>query len=246
MKRSTLPPTRTLVVIALALTASVAIAQAPPNIVSTNPPIGARDVDPGLTEITVTFDQDMASGFSWTGGGEERPESTGSPRWIDSRTCVLPVALQPGRYYRVGINSQSHRNFRSQAGVPTPPQAIYFCTVGASPDDIASLQPPAIVETVPPMGATDVDPGLSEIRITFNQSMDSGRSLTGGGDTFPTIPEGGEITWSADRKTIMFPVTLQPNHEYRFGVNSPSHRNFRSARGISVDPVLFSFRTGGE
>ena len=45
----------------------------PPKIVKTSPQIGETDVDPELTEITVTFDQDMAEGMSWTGGKPDVP-----------------------------------------------------------------------------------------------------------------------------------------------------------------------------
>jgi RNA polymerase sigma-70 factor (ECF subfamily) len=111
-------------------------AQSPPWIVSTSPAVGAMDVDPALKEITVTFDQDMVGGMSWTGGGPEFPSTQegAQAQWRDKRTCVLPVKLQAGRYYRVGINSLSYRNFRSAAGVPAAPSAIYFTTQRASDD----------------------------------------------------------------------------------------------------------------
>jgi Bacterial Ig-like domain len=101
-----------------------------PKIVSTQPINGATGVDPGLTEITVTFDQDMDEGFSWTGGGPEYPTSPqgAKAQWRDKRTCVLPVALQSGHRYRVGINSPSYRNFRSSAGQSVAPSSISFTT----------------------------------------------------------------------------------------------------------------------
>jgi hypothetical protein len=101
-----------------------------PKIVSTQPANGARDVDPALNEITVTFDQDMDKGFSWTGGGPEYPSSPQGARaqWRDKRTCVLPVALNSGRHYRVGINSPSYRNFRSVNGQPVAASSISFTT----------------------------------------------------------------------------------------------------------------------
>ena len=77
-------------------------------------------MDPALKEITVTFDQDMGGGMSWTGAGPEFPSIPDGKQahWRDKRTCVLPVKLQGGHHYRVGINSVSFRNFRSEAGVP--------------------------------------------------------------------------------------------------------------------------------
>ena len=55
----------------------------------------------------------LASGFSWTGSGPDYPTGPEGekPRWINKRTCVLPVKLQAARYYRVGINSTSFQNF---------------------------------------------------------------------------------------------------------------------------------------
>jgi hypothetical protein len=101
-----------------------------PKIVSTQPANGATSVDPSLAEITVTFDQDMDEGFSWTGGGPEYPASPrgAKAQWRDKRTCVLPVALQSGHHYRVGINSPSYRNFRSAGGQTVPPSSISFTT----------------------------------------------------------------------------------------------------------------------
>jgi len=78
----------------------------------------------------VTFDQDMDKGFSWTGGGPEYPTSPqgAKAQWRDKRTCVLPVELQSGHHYRVGINSPSYRNFRSTAGQSVAPSSISFTT----------------------------------------------------------------------------------------------------------------------
>jgi hypothetical protein len=104
--------------------------QNPPKIILTKPADGATDVDAGLTEITVTFDQDMSEGFSWTGGGPEYPSSPDgqNAHWRGKRTCVLPVKLESGHHYRVGINAPSYRNFRSAAGDAAEPSSISFTT----------------------------------------------------------------------------------------------------------------------
>lgn len=213
----------------------------PPAIESTNPAVGASDVDPNLNKITVTFDQDMAPGFSWTGGGPEFPKTTGKPEWVTSRTCTLPVTLEPAKYYRVGINSTSHQNFRSVEGQPTQPRAIYFTTVGADAELQAKLIPPTVARFEPSNGATDVDPATTSIVLTFSRKMGGGRSLTGGGETFPEIT--GEITWDPTGTIITVPVKLKPGQQYQMGVNSPSHRNFSSAEGVAVEPVVYTFKT---
>lgn len=214
----------------------------PPRIVSTTPKIGASDVDPGLKEITVTFSQDMGRGFSWTGGGPLFPKTAGKPSWRTTRTCVLPVALEPGHFYRVGINSgKRYSSFRSAKRVPTETWAIWFTTQGAAQELLDRLKQPEIVSTVPEIGGKEVDPNLSEIKITFDQEMGGGFSLTGGG---PTHPKGtGRPQWSEDKRTLIWSVKLEPNHQYRFGINSYSYKNFSSAYGVPVKSRLFQFRT---
>jgi Bacterial Ig-like domain len=210
-----------------------------PAIVSTSPAGGATDVDPALSEITVTFDRDMGPGFSWTGGGPEFPGSPAGQKahWRDQRTCVLPVQLEPGRSYRVGINAPSFKNFRSTEGVPAAISEIRFTTKGTP------ATKPRIVKLVPLNGAKNVDPSLTELRVTFNVEMGGGFSWTGSGPQYPTIPEGKRPYWTEDKKTCVLPVQLQPSWDYRLGLNSPSFRNFKSAAGVSLDPVSYSFKT---
>ncbi len=217
----------------------------PPRIVATSPTVGQTDVDPAITEITVTFDRDMGGGMSWTGGGPEYPPSPAGQRaqWRDKRTCVLPVTLTAGHFYRVGINSKSYQNFRSANGVPALPTAIYFTTQGAGDDLKQKVIKPRIVGLEPKNGTKDVDPALTELRVTFNVPMGGGMSWTGGGPEFPTIPEGKKASWTEDRKTCILPVQLEPNHTYRLGFNSPSHKNFQSDGGVPLDPVTYTFKT---
>jgi beta-lactamase regulating signal transducer with metallopeptidase domain len=224
---------------------AAAPAQAP-DIVATSPAVGATDVDPGLKEITVTFDQDMGGGFSWTGGGPDYPPTPEGQKvqWRDKRTCVLPVKLEAGHYYRVGINSMSYRAFRSAAGVSAVPSAIYFTTQGASPDQIMQMQPPKIVATSPAVGATDVDPAVTEITVTFNQEMGDGMSWTGGGPAFPASPEGQKAQWR-DKRTCVLPVKLEAGHFYRVGINSTSYQNFSSSHGLAALPSAIFFTTQG-
>lgn len=219
---------------------------APPRIVQTTPTVGATNVDPAVQEITVTFDQDMASGFSWTGGGPDRPPGRegARPQWRDKRTCVLPVALERGRYYRVGINSKSHRNFRSAAGVPTLPTAIYFVTQGADEAALAKVRKPTVLRMEPANGSQAVDPSLSEIRVTFSAPMGGGFSWCGGGENYPEIPAGTRPQWNDDHTVCTLPVKLKPDWTYRLSLNAPSAVNFQSAHGVPLEPYPVTFTTG--
>jgi beta-lactamase regulating signal transducer with metallopeptidase domain len=221
---------------------------APPKIVATSPAIGAKDVDPALTEITVTFDQDMRGGMSWTGGGPEFPHTPEGKKakWRDKRTCVLPVKLESGHYYRVGINSTSYQNFRSATGVAALPSAIFFTTHGASEALKAKTQVPQVVRFEPSNGAQNVSPALTELRVTFNVPMGAGGSwctVSDDGADFPKGPEGKQFHWTEDKKTGVLPVELKPGMTYRLSLNAPEYKNFQSAAGVPLEPVVYTFKT---
>jgi len=119
-------------------------AKGAPIVISTNPQACANDVTPSLGTITVTFDQPMTDkSWSWTGGGETYPKTTGQPSYDQKRiTCSLPVKLEPGKVYWVGINSPRYQNFKSADGVPAKRYVILFATMDqngkptAIPDDL--------------------------------------------------------------------------------------------------------------
>jgi hypothetical protein len=216
-----------------------------PRVVKTIPAIGATQVDPALTEIRITFERDMQKGMSWTGGKPHFPNADPKKkaRWIDTRTCVLPVQLASGSYYRLGINSTSFQNFKSEAGVAADPLSIYFTTQGAAKELVDRVGVPKIVAMIPASGAEDVDPSITEIKVTFDRPMGTGMSWTGGGEKFPDIPEGQIASWSKDGLTCTLPVKLITQHEYQIGINSPSHQNFASSWGVPLEPVRYVFKT---
>jgi|GEM_PF-515417 len=218
-----------------------------PRLVSSIPKKESSDVDPSIHEITVTFDRDMdTGGYSFTGGGANFPPipQGEKPYWIDNRTCSLPVALKPGTYYRLGINSTSFKNFKSKNGIPAKPTVIYFTTSGSDTPEADKMEKPVIIDMYPENGQTNVNPGIREIIVTFNIPMGEGYSWTGGGLEFPKIIEGMTAYWTNQNKTCVLPVELKPDWNYRLGLNSPSHKNFQSAQGIPLDPVRYSFTTG--
>jgi beta-lactamase regulating signal transducer with metallopeptidase domain len=216
-----------------------------PRIVSLTPANGAIGVDPKLAEIVVTFDRDMdTGGYSWVRFGASFPPTPDGKTayWRDKRTCVLPVALEAGRVYLLGVNDANYQNFRSVEGVPAAPMVVEFRVAGGDTAPV-DVRKPWIVSLEPANGATDVDPALTELRVTFDTSMASGVSWTGGGENFPTIPEGQTPHWTEDRKTCILPVKLKPNWQYKLGINSPSFKNFQSLDGVPVDPTLYTFST---
>ncbi|MEN6625299.1 MAG: Ig-like domain-containing protein [Candidatus Sumerlaeia bacterium] len=161
----------------------------------------------------------------------------------DQRTCVKPVTLEPGRYYRFGINSSEYHNFKSVEGIPVEPISVYFTTRGAAPELEAKMRKPRVVSMDPPNGATGVDPNTAELRVTFDVPMGAGFSWCGGGSDYPEVPEGVGARWSEDRKTCTLPVKLKPGWQYSLSLNNVSFNNFMSEAGIPLEPVAYGFKT---
>ena len=118
---------------------------------------------------------------------------------------------------------------------------------GGNPSATASVDvagPPRIIATAPKIGATEVDPALKEISVTFDRDMGGGMSWTGGGPDFPKSPEGAKARWT-DKRTCVLPVTLEAAHYYRVGINSTSYQNFKSATGTAARPSAVYFTTKG-
>lgn len=220
-----------------------------PLVVATSPEKGATGVDPGVDEIRVTFDREMGGGMSWTGDGKapEFPTIDESRRaeWVDDRTCVLPVRLTKGRFYRIGINSTSFQNFQSADGTPAAHDAIYFSTAGAKRSVARKALAPEIVALDPPDGAGDVDPSRKTISVTFRYKMGGGMSWVRAGGRFPAS-ENGRAWWSKDGKTCTMPVDLAPGADYRLSLNGSHYVNFQSKSGVPLPPVAWSFSTRGE
>ncbi len=119
---------------------------------------------------------------------------------------------------------------------------VLLLSVGVvSPPTYAA--PPTVIRTTPADGDFDVDPGLTEIRVEFDQDMDhTGHSVCGGGDWFPEVV--GEASWQ-NARTFVLPVKLKLNHDYGFNLNCPSAMNFRNAGGESAGPYSLNFATRG-
>lgn len=102
---------------------------------------------------------------------------------------------------------------------------------------------PKVVRTFPADGDKNVDINLKELLVEFDQDMNqTGFSWTGGPPTFPKT--NGAPKWTSPRICVV-PVILEPNKEYKFGINGPSHKSFRNKAGEPAEPVGVTFRTVG-
>jgi len=107
----------------------------------------------------------------------------------------------------------------------------------------ARKTPPVVVKTIPESGATDVDPGLRELRITFSKPMrDESWSWVKVNDaTFPKITAAPHFL--SDDQLCVVPVQLQPGKLYAVWLNFGEARNFQDATGESALPYLLIFET---
>ncbi|MCL2304563.1 MAG: DUF4932 domain-containing protein [Planctomycetaceae bacterium] len=104
-----------------------------PKITALNPPNGAKDVDPGITEISVTFDRPMNGGMSWCSKDGHATFPTRKPVpaiWSDDRlTCTLgEITLEPGKTYNIWLNTDTIDDFRSTDNIPLKPVHYTFTT----------------------------------------------------------------------------------------------------------------------
>ena len=112
------------------LICSIAIAQNrvnAPRIISTLPTFGDCNVDSGLTEIIIKFDQDMLGNIS-IGKSLNMPEVIGQPKWGDQRTLSIPVKLYPNKRYTLAFNTTSQK-FASTSGILLNPDELHFQTM---------------------------------------------------------------------------------------------------------------------
>ena len=118
------------------LAAEMSLESAPPVVVKTVPVAGATDVDPGFAEVKVTFSKAMQDGsWSWAMWNEESfPEATGQPKYLkDARTCILPVNLQPKKWYAIWLNTEQLKEFKDAGGQPAVPYLLSFRTTESVP-----------------------------------------------------------------------------------------------------------------
>ncbi|MDH4197869.1 MAG: DUF4932 domain-containing protein [Candidatus Aminicenantes bacterium] len=108
-----------------------ALKEKSPKIVSLIPANGAQDVDSGLEAIIVTFDRPMMGGniAVMILDQSKFPKTPGRAAYNATRTVLkIPVTLEPGREYVLGLNGEGHLVMKDDLGHPLAPAVIKFKT----------------------------------------------------------------------------------------------------------------------
>jgi RNA polymerase sigma-70 factor (ECF subfamily) len=122
---------------------------------------------------------------------------------------------------------------------------ILFSGSARSQEISLESAPPVVVKAVPEAGASDIDPGIAEIQVTFSQPMQDGSwSWTNASkETFPKTT--GKPRYLEDQRTAVLPVKLEPGRTYAMWLNTERFRNFKGANGKPAVPYLLIFKTKG-
>ncbi|MGD1047331.1 MAG: Ig-like domain-containing protein [Candidatus Krumholzibacteriaceae bacterium] len=103
--------------------------------------------------------------------------------------------------------------------------------------------PPVVVKTIPESGATNVDPALSAISVTFSKDMLDGSysCVSLSKESYPTTT--GDLKLGQDKRTFVIPVKLEPGKTYAILFNSEKFRNFKDTKKQSAMAYLLVFET---
>lgn len=100
-----------------------------------------------------------------------------------------------------------------------------------------------VVKTVPEAGTADVDPKLTEIKVTFSKDMQDGAWswVIHSKESFPKMD--GKPKYLADKRTCVLPVKLEPGKTYALWLNSAKFSDFKDPEGRAAVPYLLVFKT---
>jgi len=145
-------------------------------------------------------------------------------------------------FYTIRLQDLRRRTMKQMAVV-----LVVLCGlvgVAALADEITfESAPPVVVKTSPEAGAAEVDPKLTEIKVTFSKDMRDGSWSWAmiSKESFPLMD--GKPKYLADKRTCVLPVKLEPGKTYAIWMNSGKFVDFRDTDGRSAVPYLLVFRT---
>ena len=112
-----------------------------------------------------------------------------------------------------------------------------LATLRAQPEKL-----PKVVATIPADGDSDVDPGLTTIRIIFDRPMRQNTLFVPVAGT-KNIEWTGKAGWESQNTVYWFSTKLEPDTEYGFGLNSEDAQLFVDEKGNPLLPIVIRFIT---
>ena len=111
-------------------------------------------------------------------------------------------------------------------------------------DEKRAANAPHVVSVEPANGATNVDPNLKEIKVTFDRRMNpTSWSFCQKSDVdFPEFV--GRPSYNREQTVITVPVRLRPECTYNLYLNSPPYFGFTSEAGGVLEAYHYTFTTG--
>jgi RNA polymerase sigma-70 factor (ECF subfamily) len=168
----------------------------------------------------------------------------GEPSWAKKE-------LDTSTNQAVLADASTRQDAREVKGQPDVKPAIPDTFVAALPranaradEPTVENAAPVVVKTVPVAGSTDVDPKLTEIKVTYSKDMmDKSWSWAQLSEaSFPKVD--GKITYEKDMRTCVLPVKLEPEKTYAIWLNvADKFENFKDKDGQSAVPYLLVFKT---
>ncbi len=102
---------------------------------------------------------------------------------------------------------------------------------------------PVVVKTVPALGATEVDPTLDSISVTFDRDMNTKKmAWTGWKETLPPGDDRRKSEW-VDNRTCTTPVSLSEASYYQVYLKGDEHVGFYGANGSPAQHAVIAFAT---
>lgn len=235
------------VVYALLSLANAAWAAEAPSIVTASPAFWATGIAPSTREVSLTFDQPMAPGFTaWLGRSSIAPEvDLNSKVSEDRRIFTLRVSsLESGKVYVFALNEKGIPGvgFQNEKGRSLPPTYLVFQTAGTPAADDA---PPRALASSPATNAQQVDPAkLKAITLQFDRPMQTAKhGLQMLEDKKELDLSKASFRYSPDGKTFTLFYDFKPAANYELQLNSTQNIGFASKQRVPLWPVRFSFST---
>jgi hypothetical protein len=103
--------------------------------------------------------------------------------------------------------------------------------------------PPVVIQTFPVAGTREMEPGVTEIRATFNKDMTDGSWSWSEVWEDSTPAPLGQPRFESDHRTCVIKVKLERGRTYAWWLNSERFHNFKDKGGRASVPYLLIFQT---